>query len=357
MGSGMRQTPTMNRDMVKNEALLEIKDLVISFKMRQGLVKAVNGVSFRLDRGKVLGVVGESGSGKSVTARSLLRIESPGNLEAGEINFKSKLGRLQIHKISPRSDLIRTVRWNEISMIFQEPMSSFGPMHTFGNQIAEVLMLHKKLNKRQALEQAIENLASVGMPRPEKLVNQYPHQISGGMRQRAMIAMALSCNPSLLIADEPTTALDVSTESQILALLSEKQKELNTSILYISHNLEVVANIADEVIVMYLGNIVEHAPANELFNNPRHPYTIDLLNSIPRIQENYKGKKLEELIGSIPDPYKHPPGCKYHPRCRKFIKGLCDVKTPVLIPVSENIKVSCHLYSEPDVKTDRDESA
>jgi oligopeptide/dipeptide ABC transporter ATP-binding protein len=329
--------------MEENNILLDIKDLKIAFKLRQGTVTAVNGVSFQLKKGKVLGVVGESGSGKSVTARSLIRIEAPGKLISGEINFFSKnKGAVAIEKMDP---LIRSIRWKEISMVFQEPMTSFGPMHTFGNQISEVLILHKKLSEKQAMEVAIEGLRSVGMPRPEKVVKQYPHQISGGMRQRAMIAMALICNPEILIADEPTTALDVSTESQILDLLAELQENLKTSILYISHNLGVVANIADEVIVMYLGQIVEYATVHDLFNSPKHPYTIALLNSIPKIDKDYKSQKLEDIKGNIPDPYNHPKGCKFHPRCTKFISGICDKVEPTLSEISLKHRVSCHLYS------------
>jgi len=208
-----------------------------------------------------------------------------------------------------------------------------------------VVMLHDKLNKADALQKAVESLRSVGMPRPEKVITQYPHQISGGQRQRAMIAMALVCNPEILIADEPTTALDVSTEAQILEVLAERQKTLNTSILYISHNLGVVANIADEVMVMYLGRVVEHAPVAQLFSSPKHPYTVALLNSIPKIDMDYKGQKLEVLIGSIPDPYNHPKGCKFHPRCPKAMKGICDQTEPLEQTIAENWKVACHLYS------------
>ena len=332
--------------MTTENNLLEVKDLKVEFKLRQGTVTAVNGVSFQLKKGKVLGVVGESGSGKSVTARTLLRIEAPGIITSGEINFFSpKHGELAIQKLNTTGELIRSIRWKEIAMIFQEPMTSFGPMHTFGNQISEVLILHEKVNKADALQMVIESLRSVGMPRPEKVINQYPHQISGGQRQRAMIAMALACNPEMLIADEPTTALDVSTEAQILEVLAERQKTLNTAILYISHNLGVVSNIADEVMVMYLGQIVEHAPVDELFRAPRHPYTVALLNSIPRIDKAYQGQKLEILSGGIPDPYNHPSGCKFHPRCPKVIKGVCDKIQPLQHAVSETWSVACHLYS------------
>jgi peptide/nickel transport system ATP-binding protein len=339
--------------MTEDNNLLEVKDLKVAFEMRQGLVTAVNGVSFQLEKGKVLGVVGESGSGKSVTARTLLRIEAPGKMTSGEINFSSpKYGKVAIDKMNTTSEQIRSIRWKEIAMIFQEPMTSFGPMHTFGNQISEVLTLHKKVNKADALQLVIESLRSVGLPRPEKVVKQYPHQISGGQRQRAMIAMALICNPEVLIADEPTTALDVSTEAQILEILGERQQTLNTSILYISHNLGVVANIADEVIVMYLGKIVEHASVYDLFNSPKHPYTVALLNSIPKIDKEYKGQKLEVLSGNIPDPYNHPSGCKFHPRCPKAMKGICDVTEPVQQTIAENREVACHLFT-PLIKTNQ----
>ena len=334
--------------MQRESNLLEVKNLKISFNMRQGVLTPVNDISFQLEKGKVLGVVGESGCGKSVTARSLLRIETPGKITSGEINFCSpKYGEVALQELKNTGEKIRAIRWNEIAMVFQEPMTSFGPMHTFGNQICEVLILHKKMNKSDAMAMAIDGLRAVGMPRPETVIKQYPHQISGGQRQRAMIAMALICNPEMLIADEPTTALDVSTEAQILEVLAERQKTLNTSILYISHNLGVVANIADEVMVMYLGKIVEHAPVSDLFNAPKHPYTVALLNSIPKIDKDYKGQKLEVLIGNIPDPYNLPSGCKFHPRCTKAMKGICDVTEPIPQRITENWEVACHLFTPP----------
>ena len=336
---------TKIKRMEDNRIMFDIKNLKVAFKMRQGTFIAVNDVSFHLRKGMVLGIVGESGCGKSVTARSLMRIEAPGKLVSGEMIFHSKSrGEVGMEKLEPMGEIIRNIRWKEIAMVFQEPMTSFGPMHTFGNQIAEVLTLHNRTNKTEALQMAVESLRSVGMPRPEKVIRQYPHQISGGMRQRAMIAMALICNPEVLIADEPTTALDVSTESQILDLLTEKQKTLKTSIIYISHNLGVVANIADEVMVMYLGKIVEHAPVSDLFATPKHPYTVALLNSIPKIDKNYEKQKLEVLQGSIPEPYNHPAGCPFHPRCPRSIPGLCDRIQPPLLSVSLNCRVACHLY-------------
>ncbi|MFY0650712.1 MAG: ABC transporter ATP-binding protein [Cyclobacteriaceae bacterium] len=330
---------------MENNALLKIKDLHVGFKMRQGLVKAVNGVSFDLNAGKILALVGESGSGKSVAAKSILRIESPGKITNGQIEYNSAAhGPINIHDLKPRGKTIRSIRWKEISMIFQEPMTSFGPMHTFGNQITEAVILHENLSKEDARDRAIESLEQVGMPRPDQLLKQYPHQISGGMRQRAMIAMAMICNPKILIADEPTTALDVSTEAQILKVLRERQRNLQTSVLYISHNLGVVYNIADEVAVMYLGEVVEQAPVIELFESPKHPYTEALLNAIPRLDRS--DHKSTEIKGSIPDPYNHPKGCKFHPRCPKFIEGHCDVYKPAIQELEQNRKVSCHLYSQ-----------
>jgi peptide/nickel transport system ATP-binding protein len=331
--------------MENNNCLLDIQNLSVVFKMRQGLTTAVNGVSLQVPRGKIVGLVGESGSGKSVMARSILRIESPGKITGGSIQFNSPThGLVNMNDLNPEGNTIRSIRWKEIAMVFQEPMTSFGPMHTFGNQISEALILHEKLSKKEALERAIEGLRLVGMPRPEKLVTQYPHQISGGMRQRAMIAMALICNPSILIADEPTTALDVSTESQILQMLLERQAKMNTSILYISHNLGVVSNIADEVVVMYLGQIIEKAQVNELFTSPKHPYSEALINAVPKVDLDYQSKKLNTLKGSIPDPYSHPKGCKFHPRCPKFMQGICDTIVPPYIEVEAGRHVACHLY-------------
>lgn len=326
--------------------LLSITNLHVGFNMRQGLVKAVNGVSLNLKKGKVLGLVGESGSGKSVAARSILRIESPGKIMDGEIEYHSpEKGMLKIHELKPGGKTIRSIRWKEISMIFQEPMTSFGPMHTFQNQITEAVLLHENVSKKEAYDRAVDSLIQVGMPRPEKVLKHYPHQISGGMRQRAMIAMALICNPNMLIADEPTTALDVSTEAQILRILRERQQTLNTSILYISHNLGVVYNMADEVAVMYLGEIIELSPVDAMFTSPKHPYSTALLEAIPRVDVNYKGHKATEIHGSIPDPYSHPKGCKFHPRCPKFMKGICDIQKPALVEVEPGRFVACHLFN------------
>ena len=328
-----------------NDTLVSLKDLKISFYLRQGVVRAVDGVTFEIKRGKTIGLVGESGCGKSVTSKALLRIEAPGKIIDGQVLFYPEQNSCtKIHELSPNCDKIRAIRYNEISMIFQEPMMSFGPMHTIGNQISEAILVHRDISAKEALHLAIKSLKSVGMSRPEKVIKQYPHQLSGGMRQRAMIAMAMSCEPKLLIADEPTTALDVTTEAQILALLKEKQQLLNMTFLYITHNLAVISQIADEVVVMYLGKIVEHAPVDTLFNTPRHPYTQALMNSIPRVKNDPRGK-LHVIQGDIPDPYTRPSGCYFHPRCSHFITDICDKQAPPMYTIENSVRVACHLYS------------
>lgn len=329
-----------------SDSLLEIKNLKVGFSLREGKVQAVDGISFQIPRGRVLGLVGESGCGKTVASKAIMRIEAPAVIEAGEILFhRTPTDTVRLHELDDKGDEVRAVRWKEISMIFQEPMTSFGPMHTIGNQIEEALILHQKLDPKLATEKAIEALKSVGMPRPAVVMTQYPHQLSGGMRQRAMIAMALSCRPSLLIADEPTTALDVTTEAQILELLAERQQALGMSILYITHNLAVIAQIADEIIVMYLGKIVEHADVQTLFDSPKHPYTRALLGSIPRVDQDPEGR-LVAIEGAVPDPYSRPKGCPFHPRCPEFMKGVCDVAEPPSVTMPGGTTVNCFLYSQ-----------
>ena len=331
-----------------SDLLLEIKNLKVSFYLREGVVQAVDGISFQIPRGRVMGLVGESGCGKTVASKSIMRIEPPAILESGEINFyRTPDDSVKLHELDPKGEEIRKVRWKEISMIFQEPMTSFGPMHTIGNQIEEALLLHLPLSESEAKEQATEALRSVGMPRPSIVMNQYPHQLSGGMRQRAMIAMALCCHPSLLIADEPTTALDVTTEAQILELLRERQQALGMSILYITHNLAVIAQIVDEISVMYLGKIVEHADVETLFADPKHPYTRALLGSIPRVDQD-PTDRLVAIEGAVPDPYSRPPGCPFHPRCQSFIEGVCDAMEPPTTTMPDGTTVNCFLYSQPE---------
>jgi oligopeptide/dipeptide ABC transporter ATP-binding protein len=336
--------------------LIDIHDLKAYFFLRQGLVKAVDGISFQIKRGKILGLVGESGCGKSVTSRTLLRIEAPAKIINGDIRYfphngglhpDSKADVIHLNKLDPFGETIRNIRGNEISMIFQEPMTSFGPMHTIGNQIEEVFLLHGLCKTNQEARDLTEiALRQVGMPRPDKIINQYPHQLSGGMRQRAMIAMALACQPKLLIADEPTTALDVTTEAQILDLIKELQSTFGMAVLFITHSLAVISKMADEIIVMYLGKVVEWASVDVLFYAPKHPYTRALMRSIPRVDRE-PGGKLEVIQGSISDPYTRPTGCYFHPRCLNHMPGICDVIDPTEKVLEDGSMVYCHLYDEP----------
>jgi len=331
--------------------LIELNDLTVQFFLDEGTVRAVDGVSFQIPAGKTLGIVGESGCGKSVTARSILRLErSPGRIVKGEILYhRPATGAHQdagtarevidIATLDPRGQEIRGIRGNEIAMIFQEPMTSLSPVHTIGAQLMEAILLHQKVDKKEARERAIEMLGRVGVSQAAQRMGDYPHQFSGGMRQRAMIAMALSCRPNLLIADEPTTALDVTTEAQILELIADSQRSLGMAVMLITHNLGVVAEIADEVVVMYLGKVVEQTDVVSLFYSPQHPYTQALLESIPRI-----GKRVEDLeviVGSVPDPMNIPRGCPFHTRCREFLPGLCDTEVPELREVAPGHKVRC----------------
>jgi peptide/nickel transport system ATP-binding protein len=313
-----------------HETLIEVRDVKVYFFLDEGTVRAVEGVSFDIERGKTLGVVGESGCGKSVTSQAIMRIvPPPGRIVQGDIFFHryqedGSVERVEITKLDPRGREIRNIRGNEIAKIFQEPMTSLSPVHTIGNQIMEAIILHQEVDKAEAREKAIDMLDHVGMPQPVQRIDYYPHQLSGGMRQRAMIAMALSCNPSLLIADEPTTALDVTTEAQILELMKGLQQEFGMAIMFITHNLGVIAEMADEVVVMYLGKEVELATVDDTFYDPYHPYTRDLLRSIPRIGRK-SGGRLHTITGSVPDPYNVPQGCPYHPRCVDFMPGRCDL--------------------------------
>jgi peptide/nickel transport system ATP-binding protein len=332
------------------EPLIEVQDVKVYFYLDEGTVRAVEGVSFDIARGRTLGVVGESGCGKSVTSQAIMQIvPPPGKIVEGQVFFHryrddGSSERIEITKLDPRGPEIRSIRGNEIAKIFQEPMTSLSPVHTIGNQIMEAIILHQEADKDAARDRAIEMLDHVGLPQPDQRIDYYPHQLSGGMRQRAMIAMALSCTPSLLIADEPTTALDVTTEAQILELMKGLQSEFGMAIMFITHNLGVIAEMADDVVVMYLGKEVELATVDDTFYNPYHPYTRDLLRSIPRIGRKVYGR-LHTITGSVPDPYNVPPGCPYHPRCRDFIEDKCD--QPVDIPffdVGPGHKARCWLY-------------
>ncbi len=301
--------------------LLQVEDLQVHFFIDEGTVRAVDGVSFSVEHGKTLGIVGESGSGKSVIGQSILRIvPSPGQIVNGSIRFElekkgdNEAQTLDLASINAKSSLARSIRGSEISMIFQEPMNSFSPVHTIGSQIMEALLLHSDFSKAEARNQAIEMLTKVGIPQPENRIDAYPHQLSGGMRQRAMIAMALICNPRLLIADEPTTALDVTVQAQILALLKDLQEEFGMAIIFISHNLGVISDISDDVLVLYFGRVMEQAPVSEIFENPLHPYTQALLRSVPGI-DTPVGTELATIEGTLPDPLSYIVGCPFFGRC------------------------------------------
>jgi peptide/nickel transport system ATP-binding protein len=331
--------------------LLSVRNLKTYFSQDEGTVKAVDGVNLDLYPGATLGIVGESGCGKSVTARSILRIvDRPGRIVDGEIQFRrpaadgaSGGGMVDLAKLPSNGPEMRSIRGAEIALIFQEPMSSFSPVHTVGNQIIEAILLHQKIGRRDARDRAIEMLRRVGVSSPEERVDQLSNQLSGGLRQRAMIAMALSCNPTLLIADEPTTALDVTTQTQILELLRRLQREDGMAIMLITHDLGVVAEMATDVAVMYLGRVVEQAPVDAIFHAPRHPYTRALLRSIPRMRSR-SGARLTPIAGAVPHPYDRPTGCPFHPRCADFLAGRCDREAPSLKPVGDQHAVSCFLY-------------
>jgi len=330
--------------------LLSVRNLKTYFAQDEGTVKAVDGVNLDLYPGATLGIVGESGCGKSVTARSILRIvDRPGRIVDGEIQFRRPTAdgapgaTIDLARLAPNSPEMRSIRGAEIALIFQEPMSSFSPVHTVGNQIMEVIQLHQRISRGDARDRAIDMLKRVGVSSPEERIGQLSNQLSGGLRQRAMIAMALSCHPTLLIADEPTTALDVTTQTQILELMRRLQEEDGMAIMLITHDLGVVAEMATDVAVMYLGRVVEQAPVDAIFHAPRHPYTRALLRSIPRMRARSRDR-LTPIAGAVPHPYDRPTGCPFHPRCPDFIAGRCDREAPSLKPVGDRHAVSCFLY-------------
>ncbi len=326
----------VGREDMKN--ILEVKDLTTYFFTDKGTVKAVDGVSYTMKEGQTLGIVGESGCGKSINAMSILHlIEKPGKIVKGSIKFNGE------ELVGIDEAKMRHYRGNEISMIFQEPMTSLNPVFRVGQQISESLILHQKMTKEEARKKSIELLKKVGIPRAEKIVDDYPHQLSGGMRQRVMIAMALACNPKILIADEPTTALDVTIQAQILGLMNELQKETNTAIMLITHDLGVVAQMAHHVLVMYAGKVVESAPVVELFKNPKHPYTQGLLASVPNLEENKA--RLNSIDGVVPNPFELPEGCYFAPRC-KHAMDICKKEHPGTYEINGEHAACCFLYSE-----------
>jgi peptide/nickel transport system ATP-binding protein/oligopeptide transport system ATP-binding protein len=323
-----------------NDILLEVKDLKTYFYTEEGVVRAVDGMNFVVKNGETLGMIGESACGKSVTALSILQLidSPPGKIIAGEILFQGK------NLLTVNINEMRKIRGNSISMIFQEPMTSLNPVYTIGSQIIETIVLHQKIGKTKARKKAIEMLKLVGIPSAEKRIDEYPHQLSGGMRQRAMIAGALSCRPKLLIADEATTALDVTIQAQILELIKEVKSEIGMSVLMITHNLGVIAEVADSVAVVYGGKVVEYGDVMNIFKDPKHPYTRGLYNSIPRLSDNRK-KRLDAIGGMVPNPLEIPSGCTFHPRCQ-FSKIVCKEEVPTLEEIGNNHRVRCFIHNK-----------
>ena len=329
--------------MEQQEPVLELKDLHTFFPLEEGLLKAVNGVSLTIHKNRTLGVVGESGCGKSVTAQSILRIVPDFAQMTGEILLHQNGHVTDLAALAPSGKEIRDIRGRDISMIFQEPMTAFSPVHTVGDQIMEAILVHEDATRDEARSRAVELLSLVGIPIPEERVDAYPHQLSGGMRQRAMIAMALALKPKLLIADEPTTALDVTIQAQILRLMKTLQAEMGMSIMFITHDLGVIANMADEVAVMYLGRVVEFGTVRQIFRSPQHPYTQALLRSIPRTGRRAR-VRLQTIEGIVPVPLDPPDICPFAERCSEFIPGRCDEKVPDFLETEPGHSVRCILY-------------
>jgi peptide/nickel transport system ATP-binding protein len=334
--------------------LLSVRDLRVSFFMDEGVVRAVDGVSFDVASGQVVGIVGESGCGKSVTMKAVLQlVEAPGRLVGGSVLFRARSEVIDIAALNARGAAMRAIRGAEIALIPQEPMAAFSPVHTVGDQIIEALLLHGRqwrpdgpaLTRREARQITVDLFHDVGIAMPAERVDAYSWQLSGGLRQRAMIAMALSCKPRLLIADEPTTAIDVTTQAQVLDLLRERQRRSGTAVLFITHDLGVIAQIADYVIVMYLGRVMEQGPVDDIFHEPRHPYTRALLRSIPSLRSTPR-VRLPTISGSLPHPFNRPAGCPFHPRCAEAIAGVCAERVPSLEPVGQRQAASCFLYHD-----------
>jgi len=354
MSTSFKPATQPNTSSLAHEPLLRVEDLKAYFFMDEGTVRAVDGVSFDVLPGKVVGIVGESGCGKSVTMKAILQILEPSaRIVSGKVTLRSRLNSqdpnspeelVELTRLHPNSRKIRKIRGSEIALIPQEPMAAFSPVYTVGSHIIETILLHQDVSKEEARKIAIDVFRSVGISMPEQRIDAYSWELSGGLRQRAIIAMALSCNPRLLIADEPTTAIDVTTQAQILKLLRKLQQERQTSIIFITHDLGVIAQMADEVVVMYLGMVMEKGPVHQIFKQAKHPYTQALLRSIPSVQSTPR-LKLPTIAGSIAHPFNRPTGCPFHPRCAHFMRGVCDANQPALTPVAEGQFVSCFLYS------------
>ncbi len=332
---------------VDPEVLLDVRDLRIDLVLDGGRVGVIHGVSFTVRPGRVLAIVGESGSGKSVTAQAVLRL-LPRELRitAGHILFRPDAAEAtDLAALEPDGSAIQRIRGNRIAMIFQEPMSCFSPVHTIGSQMGDVLRLHLGLTGRQVRAAAADLLDRVGIADPVQAVNRYPHEFSGGMRQRAMIAKALACKPALLLADEPTTALDVTIQAQVLDLMRRLQRQDGMAIVFITHDLGIVAQMADEVAIMYTGRIVEQGPLRAIFQHPRHPYTVSLLQAVPGLRALHERRRLRPIAGTVPNLYSMPDGCTFHPRCDAFMRGRCEVAYPEPRPIGPGHRVSCHLYA------------
>ena len=326
--------------------IIEIKNLSVHFKTDEGIVKAVDNVSLDIKKGRTLGIVGESGCGKSVTAQALLRIIPRSGNITGQILLYEQGGEVlntpvDLAGLTPNCDEIRKIRGGTIAMIFQEPMKAFSPLHTIGNQIIEGIMIHSEPNYDKARIIAINILHEVGMANPEQRIDEYPHQLSGGMRQRAMIAMALACKPSLLIADEPTTALDVTVQAQVLKMINDLKNSHEGTVIFITHDLGVIAEMADDVAVMYLGKVVEYADVDTIFHNAQHPYTLALLKSIPSLLDDEYKKKLFTIQGTVPYAMNLPPGCGFYSRCPYGVEGKCNVHDIPYIKITDNHYLSC----------------
>ncbi len=334
--------------------LLSVRDLKVAFAMDEGVVRAVDGASFDVLPGQTVGIVGESGCGKSVTMRAILQlVDRPGRIAGGTIEFRRGNEMVDLTRLPPRGKTMRAIRGAEIALIPQEPMAAFSPVHTVGDQIVEALQLHGrqwrpdggKLSRQDARAITVELFRDVGISMPEQRIDAYSWQLSGGLRQRAMIAMALSCKPRLLIADEPTTAIDVTTQAQVLDLLQDLQRKHGTAIIFITHDLGVIARMARYVVVMYLGRVMEEGPVDEIFHAPKHPYTRALLRSIPSLHGRTR-VALPVISGSLPHPFNRPAGCPFHPRCEDKVSAACTTRVPMLRPVDQKQSASCFLYSD-----------
>jgi len=334
-----------------DQALLSVRNLKTFFVMDEGTAKAVDGVSFDVQPGQIVGIVGESGCGKSVTIKSVLRIvQNPGRIVDGQILFHRERGNgagevVDLTTLDARGEEMRAIRGSEIALIPQEPMAALSPVHTIGNQLVEAVRLHRNVSEAEAEDIVIRGMGEVGVPSPRERMSMYAWELSGGLRQRVMIAMALSCDPKLLIADEPTTAIDVTTQAQVLSLLRGLQAQHGMAIIFITHDLGVIAQIADYVVVMYLGRVMETGPVDDIFHRPQHPYTKALLQSIPTMYAPSK-ELLPTIVGSIPHPLNRPSGCPFYPRCASFMPGTCDRGLPALRPVGDRQQASCFLYSD-----------